>query len=71
MYTKPWCIKSSGVYRNGRPFQMAVCRTESQNLSLVPRHPLILVPLSNVKITTMSSSMNLSGEYRYLVRLEK
>ncbi|KAJ1359274.1 hypothetical protein KIN20_017964 [Parelaphostrongylus tenuis] len=37
--------------------QTAVCRAEPQSLCVVPRQPLVLVPVRDLKITAMSSSM--------------
>lgn len=37
--------------------QAAVCRAEPQNLCVVPRQSLLLVPVRDLKITSMSTSM--------------
>ncbi|KAK5967382.1 hypothetical protein GCK32_015465 [Trichostrongylus colubriformis] len=38
--------------------QTVVCRVEPQNLSVVPRAPLILVPIRDVNVAAMSSMMS-------------
>ncbi|EYB87479.1 hypothetical protein Y032_0262g579 [Ancylostoma ceylanicum] len=44
--------------------QTVVCRAEPQNLSVVPRQPLILVPVRDVKIAAMSSMVVLQHVIR-------